>query len=219
MLAAVRARRALAGHPDPRAVGEPGGTLIVSDLGRASRPAGRRRPDTRVSACRPVPPQCGHGFENTMWPRADFTTPAPWQCRQRLSAACSRPVPRQARHVLLPRDRELRAGRRASRPRSDSVSAGADRRRARGRRCRDARAADAARRRTDRRRSAPTRRSTLTEKSKPSNPNVDRLGAPADAPPRVVPPAPIRIAQRFVRLARSAGTAAAAMRSPGLMSG
>ena len=28
---------------------------------------------------RPAPPQAGHGLENTMWPRADFTTPEPWQ--------------------------------------------------------------------------------------------------------------------------------------------
>src|SRR5207244_918798 len=49
-----------------------------------------------ICRCRPEPPHCAHGFENTMWPRADLTTPEPWQCWQRISATFRRPRPPHA---------------------------------------------------------------------------------------------------------------------------
>ena len=67
------------------------------------------RPSLRVSTCcplhvghlvwrlRPEPSHAPHGRENTMWPRADFIMPLPWHWPHRVSAVCIRPRPLQVR--------------------------------------------------------------------------------------------------------------------------
>ena len=50
--------------------------LIVSDSVRIST-CWPPQAGQRVSAAGPFRRTTAHGFENTMWPRADFTTPMP----------------------------------------------------------------------------------------------------------------------------------------------
>ena len=198
-LAAVRPGVALARHADPRAVVQPGRHAAPSAI--SARISSWRPPHAgqRVSRLRAGAAARPHGFENTMWPRADFTTPVPWQCRHRRSGVCSMPAAAARPAVLVPRDGDLpraAAHRLVEATAQRLMQIGAALGAARRVRLRAA----ATRPRTDRRRSAPTSPLTLHREIEALEPERRRRRRRPTGRRRVVAAPPIRIAQRLVRL-------------------
>ena len=168
--------------------------------------------------CRPVPPQRPQVLVKTMWPRAERIVPAPRRPGTSFRATATAPRPRQRRQATCRTTvrRRVGAAHRFVEPdRQDRVEVGAGGRFG----------GEGLRRLLDhvgeevpecRRRG---RWSDSTEKSNPSNPNVGTSAAGAAARRQVVLAPAVRIRRASRRPPRRPGTASAAARSPGLMSG
>ena len=218
-LAAVAAGVPLARHADPRAVGQPGRHVDRQRLGphlqllAAARRAARLPLLPRAAAAQ------ARLREHHVAARRLDRAGAVAVRRRRVGVTCSRPAPRHVAQRLLPRDgdRPLAAAHRLLERRARSTDA--DRRRAPASRCarRASRWCSTSANRSPKVGASSPR--TLTEKSNPSKPNagaaVRLAGAIRSASYRCRRSASLSVSYASA-ICRNC---AAAIRSPGLMSG